>query len=414
MGIQNVRDEFDETDYARFGRACATASRRCGRCSRAPASARGRRRSGRSSRSTWSTRRAGRSRSTPAVLADTLNPRVTLGIDRFKCRDQHAPRRAGGEAVHRARAAYAEAIGEVSRAATAHGGRVALVGILPTLTEADLAPAVLTEGHRYRAISNGLRRLRQRPFAIRDRGRGLAPLRRGRHHARGGEHVLPASPARRARGVRAHLQRRAARDGARAGRRGQLAHVPRAPASWDETRIPRSSAIQSVDDRPDAAIDQLAPGAGVVRPRLGARGRARAVRRARRHARAAAPGARRRDPLAQVETGRVPALSELRLHNGTVWRWNRPVFDDAAEGTCGSRCRAPPAGPTVIDALASSAFLLGVALGLAEDADALSTGSPSGRRGATSTRPPVEASTPSSSGLEARPRRRAPSPRRRS
>ena len=33
------------------------------------------------------------------------------------------------------------------------------------------------------------------------------------------------------------------------------------------------------------------------------------------------------DPDTALEAGRVPALRELRLHNGTVWRWNRPVYD---------------------------------------------------------------------------------------
>ncbi len=32
------------------------------------------------------------------------------------------------------------------------------------------------------------------------------------------------------------------------------------------------------------------------------------------------------DPLAELERGAVPELSELTLHNGTVYRWNRPVY----------------------------------------------------------------------------------------
>ena len=33
------------------------------------------------------------------------------------------------------------------------------------------------------------------------------------------------------------------------------------------------------------------------------------------------------DPLAELEAGRTPSLAELRLHNGTIYRWNRPVYD---------------------------------------------------------------------------------------
>ncbi len=35
------------------------------------------------------------------------------------------------------------------------------------------------------------------------------------------------------------------------------------------------------------------------------------------------------DPVAVLDAGGTPALHELRLHNGTVWRWNRPVYDIA-------------------------------------------------------------------------------------
>ena len=53
------------------------------------------------------------------------------------------------------------------------------------------------------------------------------------------------------------------------------------------------------------------------------------------------------DPLAVLEAGDTPTLSELRLHNGTIYRWNRPIYDVAATvRTCGSRtgcCR--PARP---------------------------------------------------------------------
>jgi hypothetical protein len=54
----------------------------------------------------------------------------------------------------------------------------------------------------------------------------------------------------------------------------------------------------------------------------------------------------------------VPALEELRLHQGTVWRWNRAIYDPAEGGHLRIEMRALPAGPTVIDMLANAAFLL--------------------------------------------------------
>jgi hypothetical protein len=54
-----------------------------------------------------------------------------------------------------------------------------------------------------------------------------------------------------------------------------------------------------------------------------------------------------------------------------VWRWNRPVYDRAEGGHLRIELRALPAGPTVIDMVASAAFLCGLAVGLAPVSDTL-------------------------------------------
>jgi hypothetical protein len=61
----------------------------------------------------------------------------------------------------------------------------------------------------------------------------------------------------------------------------------------------------------------------------------------------------------------VPPLDELRLHQGTVWRWNRAIYDPSAGGHLRIEMRALPAGPTVTDMLANAAFLIGLTLWLA-------------------------------------------------
>jgi hypothetical protein len=76
-------------------------------------------------------------------------------------------------------------------------------------------------------------------------------------------------------------------------------------------------------------------------------------------------------PLDQLEAGRVPALDELRLHQGTVWRWNRAIYDPAGGGHLRIELRALPSGPTVVDMLANAAFLLGLTLDLAPGAGSL-------------------------------------------
>ncbi|MGH3915215.1 MAG: glutamate--cysteine ligase, partial [Pseudonocardiaceae bacterium] len=79
------------------------------------------------------------------------------------------------------------------------------------------------------------------------------------------------------------------------------------------------------------------------------------------------PEAGDEDPLAALAEGTIPSLSELRLHNSTIWRWNRPVYD-VAEGIPHVRIenRVLPAGPTVIDMVANAAFFFGAMRGLTE------------------------------------------------
>jgi hypothetical protein len=74
------------------------------------------------------------------------------------------------------------------------------------------------------------------------------------------------------------------------------------------------------------------------------------------------------DPVEALERGDVPALSELRLHNGTIYRWNRPIYD-VVRGRPHLRVenRVLPAGPTVADILANAAFYYGLVRVLVED-----------------------------------------------
>ena len=65
-----------------------------------------------------------------------------------------------------------------------------------------------------------------------------------------------------------------------------------------------------------------------------------------------------------------PALfSHLRLHNGTIWRWNRPLVGFDEDGTPHIRIehRVPAAGPSVLDAIANAAFFYGLVRNLADE-----------------------------------------------
>jgi hypothetical protein len=73
------------------------------------------------------------------------------------------------------------------------------------------------------------------------------------------------------------------------------------------------------------------------------------------------------DPVEVVRAGGAPRLAELRLHNGTIYRWNRPVYD-VVNGRPHLRVenRVLPAGPTVVDILANAAFYFGLVRAMAE------------------------------------------------
>jgi len=71
------------------------------------------------------------------------------------------------------------------------------------------------------------------------------------------------------------------------------------------------------------------------------------------------------DPFQVLARGEIPQLSALRMHNSTVWRWNRAIYDPSAGGHLRIEMRALPAGPTVTDMLANAAFLIGLTLWLA-------------------------------------------------
>ncbi|MBM0126971.1 glutamate-cysteine ligase family protein [Pimelobacter simplex] len=74
------------------------------------------------------------------------------------------------------------------------------------------------------------------------------------------------------------------------------------------------------------------------------------------------------DPLTVLEAGGTPNLSELRLHNGTIYRWNRPVYDITG-GLPHLRVenRILAAGPTVVDTVANAAFYFGLVRALADN-----------------------------------------------
>ena len=74
------------------------------------------------------------------------------------------------------------------------------------------------------------------------------------------------------------------------------------------------------------------------------------------------------DPVEVLDRGDTPTLAELRLHNGTIYRWNRPVYDVVNDiPHLRVENRTLPAGPSVVDTMANAAFYFGLVRRLAED-----------------------------------------------
>src|SRR5512132_1424428 len=101
------------------------------------------------------------------VRAEAADPRVVLEVDRFNLELNLTPAPLAGRPFAAMGSELDQALGIVRRAAAWHGGRIVMVGILPTLGPKDLQLAALSDAPRYRALNNGLRRLRQEPFRVR-------------------------------------------------------------------------------------------------------------------------------------------------------------------------------------------------------------------------------------------------------
>ncbi|HSE40365.1 MAG TPA: CBS domain-containing protein [Acidobacteriota bacterium] len=72
--------------------------------------------------------------------------------------------------------------------------------------------------------------------------------------------------------------------------------------------------------------------------------------------------------LEVLARGEVPELKALSLHNGTVWRWNRPCYG-IIDGKPHLRIenRILPSGPTVLDEMANAAFFAGMLAGMEQE-----------------------------------------------
>ncbi len=299
------------------------------------------------------------------VLERMHDPRMVAEVDAFNIECNTAPGPLAGRPFAALATELRTALDEARRGAADAGGRIAMIGTLPTLLQSDLGPAALTALPRYRALARSLRARRNAPFHL---------------HIDGIESLVveedDVTPLGASTSFQLHL-RVDPRDFGRAWNAAEMATGPvlalcgNAPIFlgrklWQETRI--ALFCQSTDDRTQE--EQGRP----PRVNFGAgwatRGAGELFERSVALHPPVLPVCSAESPLAVVEAGDVPHLDELRLHHGTVWTWNRAVYDAADGGHLRVEFRALPAGPTVVDMLANAAFALGLTLALEPQMDA--------------------------------------------
>ena len=361
MGTEITRERFDERDYARFRERLEQCLSDLGQLLQRPGFGAGPVTIGAELELFLVDDAALPLPRNQAVRALAADPRITLELNRFNLELNASPTMLAGRPFTALAGELGQLLARVGDAARTHRGRIALIGILPTLSEAHLDMGVVTDAARYRALDRGLRRLRRGPCQIRIAGDEPLEL-TSEHVALEGANTS----------FQVHL-RVAPWEFTRIYNAVQLATAPTLAAAgnsptflghrlWEETRIALFK--QSVEDR-----DGRGPRRGPPRTALGTgwlRGGALEL---------FTESVRLHEPLlphtaAPVLRGQrtppaAPPLDELRLHQGTVWRWNRAIYDPASGGHLRIEMRALPAGPTVPDMLANAAFLIGLTLWLA-------------------------------------------------
>jgi len=358
MGTEITREEFSERDYARFRERLEQCLSDLRKLLARPGFGAGPVTIGAELEACLidaAARPLPRNQAVRALLAD---PRIALELNQFNLELNASPVPLAGRPFTALAGELGQLLARAGAAARAHHGRVALIGILPTLSLAHLDLGMVSDAARYRALDRGLRRLHRGPFLIRVTGE--EPLELTTEHV-----TLEGANT----SFQLHL-RVAPADFTRIYNAAQLATAPALAVAgnsptflgrrlWEETRIALFK--QSVEDR-----DSGGPRRGPPRAAFGTGWlRAGALE-------LFTEAVRLYEPLlpfvshARTNPG-APALNELRLHQGTVWRWNRPVYDydPSAGGHLRIEMRALPAGPTVTDMLANAAFLIGLTLWLA-------------------------------------------------
>ncbi|MGP4048577.1 glutamate--cysteine ligase [Streptomyces sp. 2A115] len=275
-----------------------------------------------------------------------------------------APHRLGGRVFDRLAEEIRTSLAYAHRKANEVDAGIVMIGILPTLARDDLVSANLSDVDRYTLLNDQIVAARGEDFAL---------------DIDGVERLSCTSasiaPEAACTSVQLHLQVTPGRfadvwNAAQAVAAAQVAVGANSPflfgrELWRESRPPLF--LQSTDTRPPELQAQG------VRPRtwFGERWISSAYDLFEENLRyfpPLLPICDEEDPHGVLDEGGTPRLAELVLHNGTIYRWNRPVYgiDDGVPHLRVEN-RVLPAGPTVTDVIANTAFYYGLVRALAEE-----------------------------------------------
>ena len=297
------------------------------------------------------------------VLAELANPAFQTELGQFNLEINVPPMRLDESRASEMEADLRASLDEAERAARRVGAHLAMIGILPTLEDGHLGPDTISPNPRYRLLSDQILAARGEDLLIDIDGR---------------ERLITTSdsimPEAACTSTQLHIQVRPDNfasywNASQAISGIQLALGANSPyllgkQLWQETRIPLFE--QATDTRSEELKNQG------VRPRVWFGERwinsiFDLFEENSRYFPALLPVTESEDPQQVLEQGGTPLLEELKLHNGTIYRWNRPVYD-VVDGLPHLRVenRVLPAGPTVVDTLANAAFYFGTARALGE------------------------------------------------
>ena len=295
------------------------------------------------------------------LIAD---PDFQTELGQFNVEINIPPRLLDGPALSELEKAVRASLNHAEERARGAGAHMVLVGILPTVDEGELNADSFSDNPRYHLLSEQIFAARGEDLEI-----SIGGVERLATHA---DTIAPEAACT---SVQLHQQVHPSAfaghwNAAQAIAAVQLAVGANSPflfrrELWRETRIALFE--QATDTRPEELKAQG------VRPRVwfGERWITSIFDLFEENVRffgSLLPVCDAEDPAAAYAEGRVPGLHELRLHNGTVYRWNRPVYD-VVDGRPHVRVenRVLPSGPTVVDILANAAFYYGLVRVLAED-----------------------------------------------